>query len=194
MFLNFFSGLDTFKYIKHNHLPAEELQIQHNYNPNFWTKAKILLCKSYFSLSQITIAAHTKHILCKVSPNSWKLHTSCLRLWVRTCFPYCGLRGEASQLPYRSELPRPAGRDGERSPGCVHTPSSPWNSSCPSFLPDVKHLESAHIFGLTAEWAVCLDRGSSLLLQIRYYFSDRFQLFTTQGSDLPCPGPQSSSF
>lgn len=40
MFLNFSSGLDTFKYIKHNHLPAKELQIQHNYNPNFWTKAK----------------------------------------------------------------------------------------------------------------------------------------------------------
>lgn len=79
--------------------------------------------------------------------------------------------------------------DGEHSPGCVHTPSSPWNSFCPSFLPDVIHLESAHAFGFTAEWAVCLDQGSSLLLQIRYYFSDPFQLFTTQGSDLPCPGP-----
>lgn len=67
MFLNLFSGLDTFKHIKPNHLPAKELQIQHNYDPNFWTKAKILLCKSYFSLSQIIIAIHTQHLLCKYS-------------------------------------------------------------------------------------------------------------------------------
>lgn len=65
MFLNFFSRLNTFKYIKHYHLPAKELQIQHNYNPNFWTKQKkVLWCKSYFSLSQIAIPTLT-HLLCK---------------------------------------------------------------------------------------------------------------------------------